>query len=152
MTEEIRKAVIGAIAAEFSLPVYGQSVPQGGKKPCFTVELQELEQKRLLGRRAERKQRFAVRYFCKEEKTAAAEAGKVAEQLYGALELIGEGEAFAAGGMKLEKTADGLEMTVDYTYHVLFREEKAEPMLRMEYNGKGMVGYGKTDIQQGTAE
>ena len=39
MTEDIRKAVIQAISERFQLPVYGQSVPRGGKKPCFTVEL-----------------------------------------------------------------------------------------------------------------
>ena len=54
MTEEIRRAVIQAIAARFQLPVYGQRVPQGAKKPCFTVELKVTEQKRLLGWRAAR--------------------------------------------------------------------------------------------------
>ena len=54
MTEEIRKAVIQAIAKEFRLPVYGQVVPLGGKRPCFTVELKGLEQKRLMGSRMER--------------------------------------------------------------------------------------------------
>ena len=73
MTEEIRRAVIQAIAARFQLPVYGQRVPQGAKKPCFTVELKETEQKRLLGRRAARKAVFEVTYYCGEEKAAAAE-------------------------------------------------------------------------------
>ena len=68
MTEEIRKAVIQAIAEEFRLPVYGQVVPQGGRKPCFTVELKGLEQKRLLGRRMARKVSFEVNYFCSEAK------------------------------------------------------------------------------------
>ena len=67
MTEEIRRAVIQAIAARFQLPVYGQRVPQGARKPCFTVELKETEQKRLLGRRAARKAAFEVTYYCGED-------------------------------------------------------------------------------------
>ena len=50
MTEDIRKAVIHAVSEAFSLPVYGQSVPQGAKLPCFTVELKGMQQKRLLGK------------------------------------------------------------------------------------------------------
>lgn len=151
MTEEIRKAVIGAIAEKFQLPVYGQSVPQGGKKPCFTVELEKMEQKRLLGRRAERKAIFEIRYFCGEE-TAAAEASRAVDGLYEALEIIGGTEKFAVNGMQEEKTADGVKVKAEYTYHVVLTEEKAEPMLRLEYNGRRRNGDGKTDIQQGTAE
>ena len=152
MTEEIRKAVILAIAERFQLPVYGQGVPQGGKKPCFTVTLEEQEQKRLLGRRAERKAIFEIRYFCKEAKTAAAEASRTVEGLYEALGIIGKTEKFAAGERKQEKMADGVKMTVEYTYHVLFTEEEVEPMLRLEYHGKGRIDDGKTDIPQGTTE
>ena len=43
MTEDIRKAIIRKIADNFQMPVYGQMVPQGGKRPCFTVELKKLE-------------------------------------------------------------------------------------------------------------
>ncbi|MEI3506717.1 MAG: DUF6838 family protein [Anaerotignum faecicola] len=85
MTEEIRRAVIQAIAVRFQLPVYGQRVPQGAKKPCFTVELKETEQKRLLGRRAARKAVFEVTYYCGEEKAAAAEC---AEALDGCMRLF----------------------------------------------------------------
>ena len=83
MTEEIRRAVIQAIAARFQLPVYGQRVPQGRKSPCFTVELKETEQKRLLGRRAARKAVFEVTYYCGEEKAAAAECAEALDGLYG---------------------------------------------------------------------
>ena len=82
MTEEIRRAVIQAIAARFQLPVYGQRVPQGAKKPCFTVELKETEQKRLLGRRVARKAAFEVTYYCGEEKAAAAECAEALDGLY----------------------------------------------------------------------
>ena len=66
----------------FQLPVYGQRVPQGAKKPCFTVELKETEQKRLLGRRAARKAVFEVTYYCGEEKAAAAERAEALDGLY----------------------------------------------------------------------
>ena len=72
MTEDIRKAVIRKIADNFQMPVYGQMVPQGGKRPCFTVELKKLEQKRLLGKRACRKVLFEINYFYEAEKTAPA--------------------------------------------------------------------------------
>ena len=141
MTEDIRKAVIQVIAERFQLPVYGQSVPQGGKKPCFTVELTRLEQKRLLGNRAARNVTFEVNYFCGEAKTAAAEGLEAADGLYEILLIIGEDEKFAASGMKHEKTADGVKFTVEYEYHIIFTEDEAELMQRLEYNGKEAVGY-----------
>lgn len=153
MTEEIRKAVIQAIAKAYGLPVYGQNVPQGGRKPSFTVELIGMEQKRLLGRRSVRKVTFEVNYYCGEEKTAAAEGIAVMDELYETLLIIGEDEKFAAGGMKHEKTADGARFTVEYEYHILFDEEENGQMERMKYNGEEAVGYEEeTDIQQGTTE
>lgn len=150
MTEDIRKAVIQAISEKFQLPVYGQRVPQGGKRPCFTVELKEMEQKRLLGRRMARKVAFEVNYFGSEEKTAAAEGMEIADKLYEALLIIGEDEKFAASGMKHEKTADGVKFTAEYEYHIIFDEEEADLMERLEYNGEEAVGY-EEEIQQGTA-
>ena len=141
MTEDIRRAVIQAISERFGLPVYGQKVPQGVKLPCFTVELVGLEQKRLLGMRAERKVTFAVRYFCGEEKNMAAEAATVADGVYEALFLIGKDEKFAASGMKQEQTADGVKFMMEYAYHIIFTEDEAEKMERLEYNGKEAVGY-----------
>lgn len=151
MTEEIRRAVIKAISERFALPVYGQSVPQGGKRPCFTVEITEMEQKRLLGRRAARRVTMEIRYFCGEAKTAA-EGLAAAEGLYEALGIIGTDEKFAAGGMKQEKTAEGVKVTAEYEYHIIFDEEVPR-MERLEYNGKAAVGYEeKGEIQQRTAE
>ncbi len=153
MTEDIRKAVIQAISEKFQLPVYGQVVPQGGKKPCFTVELKGLEQKRLLGNRAARKVTFEIHYFCEETKTAAAEGIEMADGLYETLLIIGDGEQFAASGMQHEKTADGVKFTVEYEYHIIFTEDEVELMQRLEYNGKEAVGYEEeSNIQQGTAE
>ena len=153
MTENIRRAVIQAIADNFLLPVYGQNVPQGGKKPCFTVELKGLEQKRLMGRRMMRKAVFVISYFCGEEKTAAAEGLAVTDELYEILLIIGEDEKFAASGMKHEKTEDGVKFTAEYEYHIVFDEEESSLMERLEYNGKEAVGYEeKDDIQQRTAE
>ncbi|WP_458406717.1 phage tail terminator family protein [Anaerotignum sp.] len=141
MTEDIRKAVIRAISEKFQLPVYGQVVPQGGKKPCFTVELAGLEQKRLLGNRAARKATFEVNYFCGEGKITAAEGIEAVDGLYEVLLIIGEDEKFAASGMKHEKTADGVKFMAEYEYHIIFTEDKAELMQRLEYNGKEAVGY-----------
>ena len=153
MTEEIRRAVIKAISEKFGLPVYGQGVPQGGKRPCFTVEIKGLEQKRLLSRRATRKVNIDIRYFCGEAKTASAEELAAAEGLYEALCIIGTDEKFAASGMKHEKTADGVKVTAEYEYHILYDEEETGLMERLEYNGKEAVGYEtEGDIQQGTAE
>ena len=151
MTEDIRKAVIQAIADNFLLPVYGQYVPQGGRKPCFTVELKGVEQKRLLGKRMMRKVTFEINYYCGEEKTAAAEGLEAADELYEILLIIGEDERFAASGMKHEKTADGVKFTVEYEYHIIFTEDEVELMQRLEYNGEEAVGY-EEEIQQGTAE
>ena len=153
MTEDIRRAVILAISDNFLLPVYGQAVPQGGRKPCFTVELKGLEQKRLLGSRMMRKATFEVNYFCGEDKTAATEGLEATDELYEILLIIGEDEKFAASGMKHEKTADGVKFTVEYEYHIIFTEDEAELMQRLAYNGEEVVGYEeKDDIQQGTAE
>ena len=150
MTEDIRKAVIRAISEAFGSPVYGQRVPQGAKLPCFTVELTGMQQKRLLGKRAERTAVFEVRYFCGVEKTAAEENVMAADGLYEALLIIGKDEKFVASGMKHEKMADGMKFTVEYEYHIIFTEEEAEKMERLKYNGKEAVGYEK--IQQREAE
>ena len=151
MTEEIRKAVIQAIAEKWKLPVYGQFVPQGVKKPCFTVELAEMEQKRLMGKRAARKACFVIRYYCGEEESG--ERSAVTDGLYEVLLIIGEDEKFAASGMKHEKTEDGVRFLAEYEYHIIFTEDEAELMQRLEYNGEEAVGYEKEgDIQQGTAE
>ena len=150
MTENIRRAVIHEISEASSLSVYGQRVPQGVKLPCFTVELTGMQQKRLLGKRAERTAVFEVRYFCDEEKIAAEENAMAVDRLYEALLIIGKDEKFVASGMKHEKTADGVKFTVEYEYHIIFTEEEAEKMERLKYNGKEAVGY--EEIQQRTAE
>jgi len=141
MTEDIRKAVIQAISEKYQLPVYGQFVPQGGRKPCFTVELKELEQKRLMGRRAMRKVTLEINYFCGEMKIAAAEGIEAVDGLYEILLIIGEDEKYAASGMRHEKTADGVKFMVVYEYHIIFDEEEIGLMERLEYNGKEAVGY-----------
>ena len=150
MMEDIRKAVIRAVSEASGLPVYGQRVPQGAKLPCFTVEMAGMQQKRLLGKRAERTVGFEVRYFCGEAKTAAEESTLAADGLYEALLIIGKDEKFAASGMKHEKMTDGVKFTVEYEYHIIFTEEEAEKMERLKYNGKEAVGY--EEIQQREAE
>ena len=55
LTEVLRRAVIQGVAGRFGLPVYGQAVPQGGKRPCFTIEMTGVEQKRLLNSSQDRK-------------------------------------------------------------------------------------------------
>ena len=46
-----------------------------------------------------------------------------------------------------------MKVSVEYEYHIIFTEDEAEWMQRLEYNGKEAVGYEKeSDIQQGTAE
>ena len=47
----LKRAVIQALKEGFSLPVYGERVPQKAKIPCFSVTVEETNQKRLLGRR-----------------------------------------------------------------------------------------------------
>ena len=152
MTENIRRMVIQVIADNFLLPVYGQDVPQGAKRPCFTVEVKKQEQKQLLGTRAGRKVFFEINYFYEAEKTAAAECAQVADELYEILRIIGEEEKFAASGMHHEKTADGVKFEAAYEYHIIFTEDEAELMQRLEYNGKEAVGYEENEIQQRTAE
>lgn len=143
MTEEIRRAVMRAISERFGLPIYGQNVPQGGKRPCFTVEGKETEQKRLLNGRATRKEVFEIRYYGRK---TAAEAGEAAEGLYEALAIIGDTEKFAASDMRHEGTADGVKFTVTYEYHILPMAADGGTMERLEVNGRRMVGYEKGGI------
>ncbi len=152
MTVEIRKAAVKAIAERFGLPVYGQRVEQGGKRPCFTVETAEATEQRLLGRRAERKVKLEIVYFDSRGKTTAAESTRITEGLYEALRIIGEEEKFAAAGLTREKTKDGVRVTAEYGYHILYDGEEEGLMLRLRHNGREAVGYEKEgDISQGTA-
>ena len=151
MMEEIRQAVISAVSERFRVPVYGQYVPQGSRKPCFTVELKEVRQKPLLGKRAERTVVFEIGYHSGENR--AMEVTDAAEGLYECLGIIGQEECFAASGMEHKKTAEGLQFQVSYEYHIIFTEDTAELMGRLKYNGEDAVGYEEKDnIQQGTAE
>lgn len=143
MTEEIRRAVMRAISERFGLPIYGQSVPQGGKRPCFTVEIKETEQKRLLGRRAARRTVCEICYYGRK---TAAEASNATEGLYEALAIIGNTEKFAAGDMRHERTADGVKFTAVYEYHVLLAEADGGTMERLELNGRELVGDGEGGI------
>lgn len=158
MTEILRRAVIKSIAGRFGLPVYGQEVPQGGKRPCFTVELSGVEQKRLLGRRGRVTAVFTVCYYAGEgtgrQAAQAAAFSEIADGLYEALLLVGREEKFAASKMKHEKREDdgGLRFTAEYEYHIVY-EEETPLMERLEYNGKRTVGYEEEGgIQQGTAD
>lgn len=158
MTEILRRAVVRGIAERFGLPVYGQEAPQGGKRPCFTVEVTGVEQKRLLHRRRRVTVAFLVCYYAGEgESRPAAQAAEfleIADGLYEALFLVGDEEKFAASKMKHEKREDdgGLRFTAEYEYHILY-DEDVPLMQRLEYNGKRTVGYEKEGgIQQGTAD
>lgn len=158
MTEVLRRAVVKSVAARFGLPVYGQAVPQGGKRPCFTVEVTGVEQKRLLHRRSRVTVAFLVCYYAGEGEgrpaAQAAEFLEIADGLYEALFLVGDEEKFAAAEMKHEKREDddGLRFTAEYEYHILY-EEEIPLMERLEYNGKRTVGYEEENgIQQGAAD
>lgn len=158
MTEILRRAVVQSIAERFGLPVYGQAVPQGGKRPCFTVEVAGVEQKRLLNRRNRITTAFVICYYPAEgaERPAAqaAEFLRIADGLYEALFLVGDEEKFAAAKMKHEKREDdgGLRFTAEYEYHIVYDEE-IPLMERLEYNGKRTVGYEEESaIRQGTAD
>lgn len=141
MTEEIRKAAVKAIAERFGLPVYGQKAEQGGKRPCFTVEVADRQERRLLGRRAERTVTLWIAYFDSREKTAAAERTRITEGLYEALRIIGEEERFAAAELTQEQTEDGIKVTAAYSYHILYDGEEEGLMLRLRHNGREAVGY-----------
>lgn len=158
MIEVLRRAVVQGIAERFGLPVYGQAVPQGGKRPCFTVEVTDVEQKRLLHRRSCVKVEFTVRYYAGEgagrPAAQAEEFLRIADGLYEALFLVGDEEKFAAAKMKHEKREDDgrLDFTAKYEYHIIY-EEDIPLMERLEYNGKRTVGYEEENgIQQGTAD
>ena len=126
LTEVLRWAVIQGVAGRFGLPVYGQAVPQGGKRPCFTVEMTGVEQKRLLNRRSRVTAAFAVCYYPAEgaERPAAqaAEFLRIADGLYEALFLVGDEEKFAASKMQHEKREDDgrLRFTAEYEYHIVY--------------------------------
>ncbi len=64
----LKRAVIQALKEGFSLPVYGERVPQKTKVPCFSVTVEETVQKRLLGRRRAMEAKLKVRYTGEEEK------------------------------------------------------------------------------------
>lgn len=158
MTEILRRAVVKSIAERFGLPVYGQEVPQGGERPCFTVEVTGMEQKRLLNRRYCIRAAFAICYCAGEgaerQAAQAAEFMEVADGLYEALFFIGDEEKFAAARMAHKKREDdgGLEFTAEYEYHIQY-EQEYPLMERLEYNGKRTVGYEEEGgIQQGTTD
>lgn len=84
--------------------------------PCFTVELKETEQKRLLGRRAARKAVFEVTYYCGEEKAAAAERAEALDGLYETLCIIGREERLwrqAVCGRKGQRRASDLRRNMN---------------------------------------
>lgn len=65
----LKRAVIQALKEGFSLPVYGERVPQKTKVPCFSITVEETVQKRLLGRRRAMEAKLKVRYTGQKKKT-----------------------------------------------------------------------------------
>lgn len=150
MTEEIRRGTIQALQRQTGLPIYGQEIPQGGKRPCVTVEVLRESQHPRLGRRAEREVTLLI---CYEGEGSAAEKTGMAEHFSEALRLIGEKERFFCREMTWERTDKGLRLTASYPYLVELEAEEIGKMERLQQNGKGVVGYGRgSKIQQGAAE
>ena len=75
--------------------------------------------------------------------------GETGRRCIGCMKEIGEELICPYCGYD-EKTADGVKVTVEYEYHIIFTEEEAEKMERLKYNGKEAVGY--EEIQQREAE
>ena len=135
----LKRAVIQALKEGFSLPVYGERVPQKTKVPCFSITVEETVQKRLLGRRRAMEAKLKVRYTGAEEKAA------VADGLYEVLWLVGSAERFGARSMSHTMTEDGVDFFVTYGWQIIV-EQQETLMERLEYNGEKVIGYEENEV------
>lgn len=144
----LKRAVIQALKEGFSLPVYGERVPQKTKVPCFSITVEETVQKRLLGRRRAMEAKLKVRYTGAEEKDkkeTAAAAAAVADGLYEVLWLVGSAERFGARSMSHTMTEDGVDFFVTYGWQIIV-EQQGTLMERLEYNGEKVIGYEENEV------
>ena len=137
----LKRAVIQALKEGFSLPVYGERVPQKTKVPCFS----ETVQKRLLGRRRAMEAKLKVRYTGAEEKDKKEMAAAVADGLYEVLWLVGSAERFGARNMFHTMTEDGVDFFVTYGWQIIV-EQQETLMERLEYNGEKVIGYEENEV------
>lgn len=141
----LKRAVIQALEEGFSLPVYGERVPQKTKVPCFSVTVEETVQKRLLGRRRAMEAKLKVRYTGAEEKDKKEMAAAVADGLYEVLWLVGSAERFGARSMSHTMTEDGVDFFVTYGWQIIV-EQQETLMERLEYNGEKVIGYEENEV------
>lgn len=140
----LKRAVIQGLKEEFSIPVYGERVPQKTKVPCFSVTVEETTQKRLLGRRRAVEAKLKVRYTAAEEQDKKERAAAVADALYEVLWLVGSAERFGAGNLSHVMTADGVDFFATYGWQIVVEQQDAL-MERLEYNGEKVIGYEEKD-------
>lgn len=141
----LKRAVIQTLKEGFSLPVYGERVPQKTKVPCFSVTVEETNQKRLLGRCRAMEAKLKIRYTGAEEKDRKETAAAVADGLYEVLWLVGSAERFGARNMSHTMTEDGVDFFVTYGWQIIV-EQQETLMERLEYNGEKVIGYEENEV------
>lgn len=138
----LKQAVCKELKDRFSLAVYAEPAPQKIQMPCFTAEVTECSQKRLLGRRREMRVTLEIGYHTENRLSGREEALQIAEELYDCLWLVGSSEKFCAETMGHETKEGQMVFRVCYCWHVV-QQEKETLMQRLEYNGRKVVGYGQ---------
>lgn len=113
MLEKLRLSLIAVLDAAFSLPVYGEAVPQNQARACIILRHAGGRWAKLTGGRMRLTARFEVRMTSAERPQHSA--GGAAKRLSEALEVVEvDGLLLPASAMEWRMDGDALVMTCAY--------------------------------------
>ncbi|WP_127575260.1 phage tail terminator family protein [Paenibacillus barengoltzii] len=132
----IRSGVIIALSELFpAMGIYGESIEQDFKAPCFFVKLLIVAQDRELDRRYRRSYSFDIHYF-PAGPDPNEEAHGMAEQLYDKLRQIEvDGELYRTSGTSHEIVDGVLHFFVDFNFMVYSEKPPGIKMQTLNQEG-----------------
>lgn len=126
MINEIIDGISVAINTEFGdgYEIYTESVEQGLKEPCFSILCLNPTVEQFLEKRYFRTNQFCIHFF-PETNERQLECNKVAERLFGCLEIITVGGDLIRGNSLHSEISDGvLSFFVNYDLFVYKKDKE----------------------------
>lgn len=129
MTNDVISCISNALDKEFDCEKHMEEIKQDLKEPCFFITLLDSATQIVVGNRYEKRNQICIQYFPESEQTQS-ECNEVAESLTICLEYIeDEDGSFLHGTDMHYQVTDGiLNFFVNYNFHVIKAEDKADKM------------------------
>lgn len=139
--DDIRKGIMRKINTfrDVDTKIYGESIEQNFKEPCFFIKELRSNQNRELGNRYKRSHSYDVHYFPDPDSNSKnQDMREVAELLYDQLEYIEVNSKLIMGQEMDHQIIDGvLHLFVKYPFYV-FKEMNSIPTMETLYQEGGI--------------